>query len=390
MATRDGTNMLRSSQVSGLLRYIADMLDSDNALPSSTNQYQAVLPSSHPLPKKIKTGHDCAGLNATIDMHNPFLIKVPKESWKGIGRTVQKELMSHGPFHKPRLIHMSGLFAVYQSTHRSMLSVIQTLAVPHGQYVTSAPGCRMPDVGLPVTTVVPSDSPFPKTIETFKFVKSRSVTSTEFPWDEIKNMLLCASDKAKQTMRVSTSLRQRVWKDAGYCGGRSYTRDPNNYCLSRPALLDGTKDPLMINVMILFSRLLLECCPDIWIERSHHRLEEYSKKIHEENIIEYCRVALTQHSAIGGCDGVGEDNLGHCHFHDDDLNDTQLCRVAILSKLVHDTDGNQFRISIIGATRKAIGDSEKRETCGIGPAVKFVYNQYTDTQPEQRFIDSLD
>ena len=90
----------------------------------------------------------------------------------------------------------------------------------------------------------------------------------------------------------------------------------------------------------------------------------------------------------GSCDGVGEDNLGHCHFHDDDLNDTQLCRVAILSKLVHDTDGNQFRISIIGATRKAIGDSEKRET-GIGPAVKFVYSQYTDTQPEQWLIDSL-
>ena len=50
-------------------------------------------------------------------------------------------------------------------------------------------------------------------------------------------------------MSVSTSRRQRVWKDAGYCGGRSYTRDPSNYCLSRPNLLDGTADPLMNNIL---------------------------------------------------------------------------------------------------------------------------------------------
>ena len=48
--------------------------------------------------------------------------------------------------------------------------------------MTSPPGYQMPDVGLPITVVVPTDSQFPTDIENYQCVEmKRIVKSADIP-----------------------------------------------------------------------------------------------------------------------------------------------------------------------------------------------------------------
>ena len=372
----------RCRKVSGLLRVIADLLDGDTSWSSvdkvpvetqsvprdiSTSTLREIIDAERQ-PKHVSKKHKMdQKASVKYNMALPFLFEIPSKKWKDVPRSLQKQMMSEGPFFHARLDYMSSIVSIYQPLDEvTVCTVAKSLHIPHGHFTANAPDFKFPEECIiPVHSVFPKQDSFPPNSADFQFIETRIIEEIGIPWQDLSSLLL--PQKEGMVSDRSTHMpRQHLWQDAGFGGGRAFSRDKANHRLSRPSMLDGTMDPIMVKVLCTMTKMIKQNCPHVWHGRSTQRLERYAKRIDKENVIEYIWIAATD---------VNSAEVGQCGFHDDDLNDPNFPEVVILSKVVP-CGVRSLRISVIAATRKSILDAERRENEDIGPSLRFLLHRY--------------
>jgi hypothetical protein len=168
------------------------------------------------------------------------------------------------------------------------------------------------------------------------------------------------------------TIRGNVKIDLGFACGQNLERDLDDFGVTRPRLLDRTKEPLFLAVQKQLSTLLDLVCDSHGKER-YHRVgnihEKFAQTLQEDVIIPSWRVAIT---------GPND----YLEVHEDGHNDKRplMSPVGVLSRLYLTNDGALVRMTKIGYSRQSLYDAVRREA-EIKPVVKL-YKEWELAQPD--------
>ena len=151
------------------------------------------------------------------------------------------------------------------------------------------------------------------------------------------------------------------WKmDFGFSSGQNLERDLDEFGVTRPRILDKTKESHFLEVqreLSLLSDLFSETFKLPFYHRVGNIHQKYAAKLHPQGIFPAWRVA-------------GHGALVHVEVHEDSLNDSRplMSPVGVLSRIYNTVEG-PLRLSKIGYSRQSLFDSDRREA-DIKPIVK--------------------
>jgi hypothetical protein len=151
------------------------------------------------------------------------------------------------------------------------------------------------------------------------------------------------------------------WKlDFGYSSGQNLQRDPNNFGLTRPRLLDQTTNPTFLMTQMQLTHLsdLISTTFDLPF---YHRLDDIHKifcdLIQPNSIIPSWRIAI-------------HDSNSYVEIHEDSLNDSRplMSPVGVLSA-IYCTEKGPIRLTKIGYSRQSLCDCLRR-AADLQPVIK--------------------
>jgi hypothetical protein len=164
------------------------------------------------------------------------------------------------------------------------------------------------------------------------------------------------------------------WKmDFGYSSGQNLERDMEEYGVTRPRLLDRTKEPVFAEVQKELS-VILDMTSDIFQLPKYHRQDDIDKvfaaSIHPLGLYTAWRVAAHGPNA-------------HVQIHEDSLNESRpmMSPVGVLSR-IYEINGGPIRLTKIGYSRQSLLEAIRREQV-FKPIVKE-FKDWESTQPALR------
>ena len=164
--------------------------------------------------------------------------------------------------------------------------------------------------------------------------------------------------------------RGNVKMDFGFSCGQNLQRDPDQFGVTRPRVLDQTKEPVFLDIQKQLSQLS-DLVSDQFNLAFYHQEEdihlEFAQKLHPEGIIPSWRAA-----------GQGPNQF--LEVHEDANNDSRplMSPVGVLSR-IYQTQGGPLRLTKIGYSRQSLYDAKRRER-EIKPIVA-AFKQWENTQP---------
>jgi hypothetical protein len=187
-------------------------------------------------------------------------------------------------------------------------------------------------------------------------------------------------DLARVVLKTKTvdMTRGNIVVDVGYATDHNSYRDKEDGGVAKPRLLNRSTDPLFQKAMLAMTQMSdLACPPELKgkVFRDEKRNLLFSGKHLEGNRIEALRVALTSASHLVGC-------------HVDGGNDTLPEFEGVINYSVWIfLEGEWWRLSLIGYSRKAISGSIRRRDRYM-PLVERIVSFYENMDDERKDITS--
>ena len=140
--------------------------------------------------------------------------------------------------------------------------------------------------------------------------------------------------------------------DLGYACGQNLQRDLDQFGVTRPRILERTRETIFIAIQEQLSRLIDAVCDALSLPK-YHRVdgidECFARKLHPKGIIPSWRVAMNSPNQ-------------RLEVHEDINNDKRelMSQVGVLSR-IYTTELGPVRLSKIGYSRQSLFDSIRRE-----------------------------
>ena len=158
--------------------------------------------------------------------------------------------------------------------------------------------------------------------------------------------------------------------DCGYSSGQNLERDVDDYGVTRPRLLERTRQPIYLEIQLQLGTLLDMICDHFSLPK-YNRVDDlhlkFANKIQPGGLIAAWRTAVLSNDAV-------------LEVHEDYLNDPHelMSPVGVLS-CIYQTPQGPLRLTKIGYSRQSLQDAVRRET-HIKPVV-VEFKQWEQQQP---------
>ena len=191
-------------------------------------------------------------------------------------------------------------------------------------------------------------------------------------WNELETRI--ANDSTDAVTGTMERQASRKWVDYGFTSSQCSRRNESNTGHSMPQIKPNTTLPGVVNVFLALSTLARDTYPEWRLDTSYEdaiearKLNEFSRRIHEDNLIPSLRLAATSHATRCGC------------HNDRRTNSKTLSDVVGISII-----NNEARLSCNGQQRKSIDDYEVRVT-DQGEAIAAIEKVYQELPPSRRQV----
>lgn len=307
------------------------------------------------------------------------MIEEPNHRWIDESQSVKDNLMKLGNLHIKRLVYMKHVHIIYQSMISWTLYFCRGLNYsPHYQMATNDIFSKYNKKSTGFIT---------QTFCSNSYIKVSHRYDVSNISDEFLDSLIKKIFNAKKSNQ-NNGPRQNYFIDFGFTTSMCTSRSNDSNGISKPLLKPGSNDPLIVKCFSILSSIA-KCESCSWIsnspiysdDRFPDRFNDFSFKICRGNIVEAIRIAL-----------VDSNNI--CHIHEDKHNDPyhSMSTVISIGKIVTMNNGNIWRLSIIGYSRKSISDYYIRKRKYVPIIREFVlyHNKVLSDLKTSETMDTFD